>query len=163
VFDNPELRFAPGCTPTVAVPDPSYSTPGSFLSGMPTADVYGNSTNGTGSIGAYQPGVNLNSLSYWNVTYAGENALDDAANKIRGAQFPTGNPISATIYVIGLANNPGAFPPDPVLMPRIANDPTSPSYNSSQPAGQYFAAPSPTQIQSAFNSIAAQVLRLAAQ
>jgi hypothetical protein len=48
-------------------------------------------------------------------------------------------------------------------MPRIANDPTSPSYNSSQPAGQYFAAPSPTQIQSAFNSIAAQVLRLAAQ
>ena len=161
VTDNPELRGAPGCTA-------DSSTPWLFLSAMPAFDVYGNSTNGTGSLPAYNtnPPVNLTLTSNstndaWNITYAGENALDDAANQIRGnAALP------ATIFVIGLGGNPGYSSPDPVLMARIANDPTSldPAPNSAnQPSGQYIYAPTTAQLQSAFTSIASQVLKLAAQ
>jgi hypothetical protein len=48
-------------------------------------------------------------------------------------------------------------------MPRIANDPNSAYYNSSQPAGQYILAPTTAQLQSAFAGIASQVLKLATQ
>jgi hypothetical protein len=123
---------------------------------MPTTDTYGNSTNGTGTISPAYAAVNLNSINALNITAAGENALDDAANQIRSNAA-----IPARIFVIGLGNNPGAYLPDPVLMPRIANDPTSASYNSNQPAGQYIYAPSTAQLQTAFTSIAAQVLSLA--
>ena len=46
-------------------------------------------------------------------------------------------------------------------MQRIANDPTSAYYNSSQPTGLYVYAPTTAQLQSAFTSIASQVLQLA--
>jgi hypothetical protein len=148
VTDNPDVHPAPGCT--------GLNVPSAFLSGMPATDIYGNSTNG------YEP-VNLNSpivgtSGYWNIVWASENALDNAANQIRGnAALP------ATIFVIGLGDLPATYPPDPVLMPRIANDPSSASYNSSQPAGQYILAPTAAQLQSAFAGIASQVLKLATQ
>ncbi len=122
---------------------------------MPAKDTCSNSTNGTGTVGAYTP-VNLSSINSLNITAASENALDDAANQMRSSST-----IPATIFVIGLGGNPGAFPPDPLLMPKIANDPTSAYYNSNQPAGQYIFAPSTAQLQAAFTSIAAQVLKLA--
>jgi hypothetical protein len=146
VNDTPDKRAAPGCTAYVAAPG---------LNAMPAMDVNGNSTNGAGSIGEYAP-VNLNIINALNITYAGENALDDAANRIRGsATLPT------VIFAIGLGNIPGSLTPDPVLMPRIANDPSSPYYNSSQLSGQYIFAPTTGQLQTAFTSIASQVLKLA--
>jgi hypothetical protein len=121
---------------------------------MPTSDVYGNSTNGTGTISEYQL-VNLNTINGTNITYAGENALDDAANRIRGSAT-----LPATIFVIGLSDV-SLTPPDTVLMQRIANDPSSAYYNSNQPTGQYISAPTTGQLQSAFTGIASQVLKLA--
>jgi hypothetical protein len=150
INDTPEARGAPACTSDTYVPD-------QFLSAMPTADIYGNSTNGTGTISQYAPVV-LTSIDAVDITYAAENALDDAASRARGNLS-----IPATIFVIGLGGNPGALPPDPLLMPRIANDPGSTYYNNSQPTGQYIYAPTTAQLQAAFTSIASQVLRLAGQ
>lgn len=159
VSDNPDLRFAPACIATVAYADPSAFAGGPFLSGIPAADLYGNAT----LTGPYSP--NQNSIDYNDIVWASENALYNAANNIRGAQFPTGNAVPATIDVVLLNNAPGAYaPPDlsSTLLPSVANDPTYPSYKGSQPAGQFFNEPSPAAVQTAFASIAAQVLRLAA-
>jgi hypothetical protein len=131
---------------------PNWSI-GSYLTGLPSADINGNSTNGTGSIGAYAP-VTLTQVNPVNVTNAGQNALDDAANKIRNDTT-----IRPQIYAIGLGNNPG-LPPDPVLLARVANDPTSESYNTSQPTGLYVFSPTIAQLHAAFLRVASQVLRL---
>ncbi len=148
--DTPEIRGAPPyCT--------RYTlTPFRFLNTMPTTDTYGNSTNGMGTISSYAP-VSLTSIDAPDITAAAENALDDEANKIRGnATLP------ATIFVIGLGGNLSGYPPDNTLMGRVANDPTWPgdNYNSSQPAGAYIYAPTTAQLQTAFISIASQVLKL---
>jgi len=145
--DFPELRVAPGCT-TIT------SSPGSIVTQMPATDVNGNSTNGGGTMPAYQA-VTLTTLSGANIQYAAENAFDDAANRIR-----SDTNIAPIIYAIGLSLPNGAVP-DQVLMARIANDPSSAYYNNSQPAGLYLAAPSDAQLATAFANIAAQVLQLA--
>lgn len=148
--DTPEGNPATGCTSTTRVP---YR----YLSAMPSTDIYGNSTNGTGAYSsAYAPyvQVSLANISAATITAAAENALDDAANQIRSnATLP------ATIFVIGA---PGASPsvPDAVLMARVANDPTSAYYNSAQPQGEYIYAPSTAQLQTAFTGIASTVLKL---
>jgi Flp pilus assembly protein TadG len=126
---------------------------GSYLTGLPSADINGNSTNGTGSIGAYAP-VSLTTVNPVNVTNAGQNLLDDAANKIRNDTT-----IRPQIYAIGLGNNPG-LPPDQVLLARVANDPSSISYNSAQPTGLFVFSPTIAQLHSAFLRAASQVLRL---
>jgi Mg-chelatase subunit ChlD len=126
---------------------------GSYLTGLPSKDINGNSTNGTGTIGQYAP-VNLSQVNPVNVTNAGLNAFDDAANRIRRDAA-----LKPTIYAIGLGNNPG-LPPDQVLLARVANDPGSASYNSAQPAGLSVFSPTIAQLNSAFNRVAFQVLRL---
>jgi Flp pilus assembly protein TadG len=150
VNDAPEARAAAGCN--ISAPP---GNPISFLSSMPSVDYYGNSTNGTGTVPQYPP-VTLTSFLGSSINAAASNALNDAANRIRSAALP------ATIFVIGLGGNP-TKQPDPVLMYLVANDPTSGSYNSSQPAGAYILAPTQAELQTAFTSIASQVLRLAAQ
>lgn len=150
--DTPEGRSAPNAgSCTSRFPTTSLS---SYLTALPTTDTNGNSTNGMGSISAYAP-VNLNRVTPPNVTNAGLNLLDDAANRIRNdATF------LPVIDVIGLGNNPG-LPPDQVLMARVANDPSSASFNSNQPAGLFVFSPTVAELHSAFIRIASQVLRLA--
>lgn len=131
------------------------------LTSLPSTDINGNSTNGAGSIGAYLP-VNLTAAGFatatsanLNVTNSGQNAFDDAANRIRGDVA-----LKPLIYAIGLGGNPG-MPPDNVLMARIANDPSSPSFNAAQNAGLYLFSPTTAELHSAFIRIASAVLRLA--
>ncbi len=126
---------------------------GSYLTSLPTADINGNSTNGTGTISEYKP-VTLTNINPVNVTNAGLNAFDDAANRVR-----SDTTLKPVIYTIGLGNNPG-LPPDQVLLARVANDPTSTSYNSSQPAGLFVFSPTIAQLHDAFLRISAEVLRL---
>jgi hypothetical protein len=144
INDTPETSPAPGCT--------SLTSPDYFLTQMPATDVNGNSINGTS---AYQAGVTLTSFNPNNIQNAAENAFDDAANKIR-----SDTNLAPIIYAIGLNLGNGSAP-DPILMARIANDPGSAYYNSSQPAGLYLAAPDPAHLATAFANIAAQVLQLA--
>jgi hypothetical protein len=148
INDTPENRGAPPyCSADTLIPN-------RFLTGMPSTDLNGNSTNGTGTISTYAS-VNLNSVTKINIAAASENALDDAANRIRSDAT-----LTPVIFAIGLGSN--LYPqPDSTLMLRVANDPTSASYNSSQPSGSYSYAPTSTQLQSAFSGIGSQVLQLA--
>jgi len=137
---------APGC------PGGISARPASLLTGMPSVDLFNNAT-----IGSYPPApVTLNGITAQNIVNASENALDAAANRIR-----SDTSLQPVIFAIGLDGNL-TLQPDPILMAKIANDPSSAYYNSSQPTGQSIIAPSTAQLQSAFSSIASQVLRLAA-
>ena len=147
--DKPETRPAPNANGCLQV----STTIASLLTGLPSVDLYGDSTNGTGTISAYSP-VNLSLVNGSTVISIGLNAFDDAANRVRSDK--TLNPV---IYTIGLGNNPGT-PPDQVLMARVANDPGSIYYNSGQPAGLFIFSPTITQLHSAFLRIASEILRL---
>lgn len=153
--DPTELRPAPqsgGCA-NISNNGGLNTNIGAYLTGLPSMDVNGNSTNGTGSIGAYKP-VNLSLINPVSVTNAGLNAFDDAANRIR-----SDTTLRPQIYAIGLGNNPG-LPPDQVLLARVANDPGSAYFNSAQPAGLFVFSPTIAQLHSAFLRVASQVLRL---
>jgi len=151
--DQPETRGAPnsnGCA-NITLNSTNLST---YLTGMPSSNVDGNSTNGTGSIGAYLP-VNLSSIDATDLTNAALDTLDDAANRIRSNAS-----LKPVIYTIGLGGDPGPGP-DNILMSRMANDPSSPSYNSAQPAGYYVYSPTIAELHTAFLRVASIVTRLA--
>jgi hypothetical protein len=153
--DPTELRAPPqsnGCA-NISNNGSLNESIGTYLTGLPSLDVNGNSTNGTGSIGAYKP-VNLSLINPVNVTNAGLNAFDDAANKIR-----SDTTLRPQIFAIGLGNNPG-LPPDQVLLARVANDPSSAYFNSAQPTGLFVFSPTIAQLHAAFLRAASQVLRL---
>lgn len=84
------------------------------------------------------------------VGVAATNAADSAASRIR--QSTTAPTI---FYVIGLGDV------DSVLLKRIANDPSSPTYVRTEPTGLYVYAPDKTQLNQAFARIASEILRLA--
>ena len=87
------------------------------------------------------------------VVNASTNAADSAAQRIR-----SDTTFSPTIYCIGLGGD-GAI--DGVFLKRVANDPSSSSYNPAQPTGLYVYSPDSSQLADAFNSVASQILRLA--
>lgn len=64
------------------------------------------------------------------------------------------------IYSIGMGGDPTAYPADHELMRRVANDPAAGSYDSQQPTGLYVYAPSPVQLQQAFQKVAREIFRL---
>jgi len=81
---------------------------------------------------------------------AATNATDNAAKRIRQSLA-----VPTIFYVIGLGDV------DSVLLKRIANDPSSPTYDRSEPTGLYVYAPDRTQLNQAFARIASEILRLA--
>jgi Flp pilus assembly protein TadG len=132
----------------------------SDLAKLPSQDMYGNATNGTGYrysrayIDGGGVGLNLNTVNTYQMGLIGWNAVDAAAKRIR--DDATLNPI---IYTIGLEGSNGA---DAALMKRMSNvnDSTNMAYDSGRPAGKYFPAPSLSYIQLAFAQVAAEILRL---
>jgi len=132
-----------------------------YLSGLPSRDINGNSTNGTGSISAYMPvdlsaaGLSSDIVVNGTVNAAASNAFDDAANRIR-----SDSSLRPIIYVIGLGGNAGS-PPDNILLKRIANDPSSTSFRASQQSGLYLLSPTSTDLRNAFLRIASSIVRLA--
>jgi hypothetical protein len=59
-----------------------------------------------------------------------------------------------------MGGDPSAYPADHDLMRMVANDPTSPSYDDQLPAGLYVYAPTPLQLQQAFQRVAREIFRL---
>lgn len=121
---------------------------------VPDTDYYGDSTFSTGyssvtKAAATSDGKQHITVTGPNIEAAATNATDFAANKIRAA--------GGLIYAIGLGSNGGV---DGTLLARIANDPTSASYNATQPSGKYVYSPTAAQLADAFNAIASQILRL---
>jgi Flp pilus assembly protein TadG len=85
-----------------------------------------------------------------NIGAAATNATDYIANLIRND--------GTVIYTIGLDGNGGV---DDILLRRIANDPASNVYKTSQPIGRYYYSPNASQLVDAFNAVSSQLLRLA--
>ncbi len=66
--------------------------------------------------------------------------------------------LSTRIFSIGLGGY--MYPADDVLLEAVANDPTSTSYNPTQPAGLYVYAPDQTELQGAFQRVSSEISRL---
>lgn len=130
--------------------------------GVPTKDIYGNSTNT-----AYQP-VTLNSYGFIdianreNAKAMAMNAADSAASNIRNGHT---DPVSGrglsnvVIYSIGLGT--AGIPASHIFLERVSNDTRSPIYDGAKPAGMYINAVTIEDLQLAFNQAASAILRTA--
>jgi Flp pilus assembly protein TadG len=141
---------------------------------MPNKDIHGNSVVGQYSVNnpnaPYNSAVDtLNISSPQEVEVASVNAVDNMSTTIR-----TNVALQPNIYTIALEGNAPNDPPDTLLLRKMANDPTmqnDPSataqlfwtqQNPGQTVGYFVDAPDPSQLSSAFNSIAERiVVRLA--
>ncbi len=138
--------------------------------GLPKIDINGNSLynqtynattlNSVGmiDIGSVTSGCPNNN----NATAMALNAADSAATNIRnGATDATsGKGLSGIIiFSIGLGNATTPF--SPTFLERVSNDPRSPIYDSTKPAGLYVLASTSADLQSAFAAVASEILRLA--
>jgi Flp pilus assembly protein TadG len=155
---------------------------------FPSTDLYGNSTSGPSAVGAAHYTANDYQLSTiwsassqgcldtsngarktWSTTnsvadacqvgLASWNAADHAAYQIH--QNTTIKPL---IYCLGYEGNGGD---DPAFMTRLANIPTNPGnstanavYDSTKPKGMYIQVQTQADIEPAFQSILAEILRL---
>ncbi len=118
---------------------------------IPEQDVNGSLARGLDYV--LLPGGNI-TFSTANSDAVSANAADYAAQQARKDTSVGG----ITIYTIGLDGNGGV---DGTLLERLANDPASPIYDSTQPTGKYYYSPNAGQLASIWNSIASQILRIA--
>lgn len=131
--------------------------------GIPTVDIYGNSLTGYQALTALSGGY-IDITHHENGIPLATNAADDAARRIRiGTSDPVyGRGLNGVIVdAIGLGNAPVPLPADGIFLERVTNDPRSPIYSTSYPAGLYVYAQESSDIGSAFGQIASEILRLA--
>ena len=124
-------------------------------------DVYGNVTNSgykgtpdTFPSGQPYAGKIRDDEQIPAVMAAAFNAADNQATAIRNDSNYT-----IVICTIGLDGAPDV-PIDSTFLERVANDPRSPIYDSSKPAGFYAYAANPAALSQAFDQVASQILRL---
>ncbi len=126
---------------------------------VPDQDVFGNLTN-TGYRSLTSPAYGLFSSGPYatkirpdtaqGVVNASMNAAFEQVKQIRAD-----NTYKPIIYTIGL----GQYIDDN-FMRDVANDKSAPNYDATRPVGQYVKAPTASQLSSAFQQIASQVLRI---
>lgn len=98
------------------------------------------------------------SNDYQTLLNAAFNAVQNASLRIRNNET-AGNDLNVVIYAIGFGA--GIGPEAGALLQRVANASASPIYNSMHPEGMYAWAPDPAALDSAFSTIASDMLRLA--
>lgn len=123
------------------------------MASIPAHDIYGTSVTGYKAVTLtnFDPsatGGNNFGAATWNAT-------DNMANTIRAQT--TLPPI--TIYAIGYDGDSGGL--DATLLQRVANDPASNNFQTTQPTGMYLNVHTATGLQSAFQAVASDLLRLA--
>lgn len=116
---------------------------------IPDTDAFGNSAWMTGYRAVQRDAQNHIIFTTANSDAVSINAADDAARQIRKDGI--------FLYTIGLDGDGGV---DSTLLARMANDPTSQYYDSSQPTGMYVYTPNIGQLAAAYNSIASEILRI---
>jgi Flp pilus assembly protein TadG len=124
---------------------------------IPSQDHWGNSTTGYkgGELvpnGPYAGQYRLDTPT--SISTASTNAADNAAFRIRSDAV-----LKPTIFTIGLGGTV-VQPIDQDFLERVANDPRSSSYSSTQQTGQFAYASDINQLGSAFQAIASTILRL---
>jgi Flp pilus assembly protein TadG len=129
--------------------------------GIPTTDIFGNNlNNGYQSVTLSSGYIDINNAS--NASAMAYNAADSAAARIRaGANDPVYNRglTGILVYSIGLMNT--SYPASPGFLERVANDPRSDIYDGTKPVGLFVAAPTSADIDTAYQAIASEILRLA--
>jgi hypothetical protein len=153
VTDDPVLA-APGCLyPSSG--DGVYMR--ADVAYIPATDINGNATTGYQPVTLYPNGPYAGQIRVDMppaITQASQNAADNAAIRIRADKT-----LVPVIYTIGLGGT--TFQPlDQTFLLRLANDPRSPIYDPSEPAGLFVFAENATQLNNAFNTVASQILRL---
>ncbi|MCC6538867.1 MAG: VWA domain-containing protein [Bryobacterales bacterium] len=127
---------------------------------LPDQDLYGNHLNTNYKTVNLWSGGDYNGRirpdTYNNRLNASYNAVDHAAQRIRAKTLNSS--ISVVVYAIGLGNLLGTE--EHTLLKRIANTEDSPVRDANAPTGMYIAAPTAAQLNSAFQKIASEVLRL---
>ncbi len=136
--------------------------------GLPNFDIYGNAATGyqaenpPNSVGMIDVGSVTSCTNNVNATAMALNIADSAATRIRdGVTDPvSGKSLSGIIiFSIGLGN--ASVPFSPTFLERVSNDPRSPIYDNTKPAGLYVYAATSADLQSAFAAVASEILRLA--
>jgi Mg-chelatase subunit ChlD len=124
---------------------------------IPDTDMYGNTTaccyqtaTSTDKFGSGAYAGKLRPDKPITIEKAASNALDNQANSIRN-----NTTLYPIIYSIGLGNV------DEPLLRRVANDPASTIFSTSQQPGLYAYAPDQTQLSRAFAVIQSEILRIA--
>ena len=97
-----------------------------------------------------------------NANNAARNLLESIAN---AAKSDTSGAYRIRIYTLGLGdilneNMGSSAETGSSILQRVANDPASPDFNANQPAGKYYFAGDPTQLNAAFEAVRNQILRL---
>ena len=116
---------------------------------IPEQDAYGNSASLSNYAAVTRNSQGHIVFSVANSDAVSQNAADDAARQIRADGI--------FIMTIGLDGDGGV---DGTLLKRLANDPASPIYTSTQPVGTYYYSPNAGQLASVYNSIASEILRI---
>ena len=111
------------------------------------------------NLGALSPGLYPSQV--WNVNNAARNLVEIIANEARSDN----GDYRIRIYTIGMGaqirQNLGTRPElSEDFLKRVANDRTSPDFNSTQLEGKYFYAPTAADVAPAFEGIQNQILRL---
>jgi len=120
------------------------------LSQLPPLDFFGNQL-GTGYAGPVSLATAIN------VPYTfGLAALNAADNQVLAIRKNTN--LTPVIYTIGYFG--GTEAPNQAWLQRIANDPSSASFDVTYPAGLFVKAPTTDQLMAAFNRVASEILRL---
>jgi Flp pilus assembly protein TadG len=98
----------------------------------------------------------------WNVNNSARNVLEEIANAARN---DTGGDYQIRVFTIGMSylvrDMLGTMPEMPEdILKRVANDKTSPDYNSNQLEGKYYYAPTAADVAPAYESIQNEIIRL---
>jgi len=143
----------------------NWTSAASDITGVPTTDIWGNNLNNgyeSVTLSGGLVSVPSNTTGALNMIHASTNAADNAAYRIRNGVSP-GNGSAALsnllIFSIGLGNS--TYPANGDFLARVANDPSSSSYDSTKPTGLYVYAPTAADLSDAFARVASEILRLA--
>lgn len=90
-----------------------------------------------------------------NLTNAAVNTLDNVGKRIRSGALNAN--LAIVVFTVGLGE---LGPEQHTLLRRIANDPTSPIYDATKPAGMYLFAPTASDLTASFTRIASELLRI---
>lgn len=120
------------------------------LSQLPPKDYFGNQLDS-----GYAGPVSLSTAITVPYTF-GLAALNAADNQVLAIRKNTN--LTPVIYTIGYFG--GTEQPNQAWLQRIANDPSSTSFDVTYPAGLFVKAPTQDQLMAAFNRVASEVLRL---
>jgi len=146
---------APGCTFTGSAGQTAMTSDVAYI---PTQDGYGNSTTGYKTSALFPAGSpyagQIRPDTPTSITAASTNAADAAASRIR-----SDTNFNIVIFSLGLGGT-AAEPLDLDFLRRVANDPLSSSYDPTRPAGHFYYAADITQLRTAYQAVASQILRL---